>query len=77
MSESGIDWNKLIQKNVKTKDLRDIGIIIMADDEFITVLEGTRQEYIVPKSHIEEFKDNEVILDLSTKDLTAYEAKKL
>jgi hypothetical protein len=34
------DWNNLIQKNVKTKDLKDIGNIIMVDDEFITILEG-------------------------------------
>jgi hypothetical protein len=34
------DWNNLIQKNVKTKD---IGNIIMVDEEFITILEGTQQ----------------------------------
>jgi hypothetical protein len=40
MSNIGTDWNNLIQKNVKTKDLKDIGNIIMVDEEFITVLEG-------------------------------------
>ena len=40
------DWNNLIQKKVKTKDLKDIGNIIMVDEEFITILEGTRQEYL-------------------------------
>jgi hypothetical protein len=34
------DWNNLIQKNVKTKDLKDFGNIIMVDNEFITILEG-------------------------------------
>ena len=34
------DWNNLIQKNVKTKD---IGNIIMVDEEFITILEGQYQ----------------------------------
>ena len=37
------DWNNLIQKNVKTKDLKDTGNIIMVDEEFITILEGTQQ----------------------------------
>jgi hypothetical protein len=37
------DWNNLIQKNVKTKDLKDLGNIIMVDNEFITILEGVRQ----------------------------------
>jgi hypothetical protein len=57
------DWNNLIQKNVKTKDL-DLGNIIMVDDEFITRLEGTRQEYVIPKKHIKEFTGTEVVLNL-------------
>lgn len=71
------DWNNLIQKNVKTKDLRYLGNIIMVDDEFITVLEGTRQEYVIPKKYIKEFKETEIVLGLTVKELSSYEAKKL
>ncbi|HYZ50668.1 MAG TPA: hypothetical protein VE593_07260 [Nitrososphaeraceae archaeon] len=71
------DWNNLIQKNVKTKDSKDLGNIIMVDDEFITILEGTRQEYVIPKKYVEEFTENEVVLNLDFKELKAYEAKKL
>ena len=71
------DWNNLIQKNVKTKDSKDLGNIIMVDDEFITVLEGTRQEYVIPKKYVEEFTENAVVLNLDFKELKAYEAKKL
>jgi hypothetical protein len=71
------DWNNLIQKNVKTKDSKDLGNIIMVDDEFITILEGTRQEYVIPKKYVEEFTENEVVLSLDFKELKAYEAKKL
>ena len=71
------DWNNLIQKNVKTKDLKDLGNIIMVDNEFITILEGTRQEYVIPKKYVEEFTENEVVLNLDFKELKAYEAKKL
>jgi hypothetical protein len=71
------DWNNLIQKNVKTKDSKDLGNIIMVDDEFITILEGTRQEYVIPKKYVEEFTENEVVLSLEFKELKAYEAKKL
>ena len=49
------DWNNLIQKNVKTQDLKDLCNIIMVDNEFITILEGTRQEHVTPKKHIKEF----------------------
>ena len=71
------DWNNLIQKNVKTKDSKDLGNIIMVDDEFITILEGTRQEYVIPKKYVEEFTEDEVVLNLDFKELKAYEAKKL
>jgi hypothetical protein len=71
------DWNNLIQKNVKTKDLKDIGNIIMVDEEFITILEGTRQEYVVPKKYIKEFKETEIVLALAIKELSKYEAKKI
>ena len=77
MSSVGRDGNNLIQKEVKTKDLKDIGNIIMVDDEFITVLEGTRQEYVIPKVHIQELTDNQVVLDLFIRELGQYEAKKL
>jgi hypothetical protein len=64
MSSSKIaDWNNLIQKNVKTKDLKGIGNVIMVDDEFITILEGTRQEYVIPKKHIKEVTRNDVVLN--------------
>jgi hypothetical protein len=77
MSNLGTDWNNLIQKNVKTKDLKDIGNIIMVDDKFITILEGTRQEYVIPKKYIKELTETEIVLGLTAKELSTYEAKKL
>ena len=71
------DWNNLIQKNVKTRDMKDVGNIIMVDDEFITVLEGTRQEYVIPKKYVKEFTETQVILNLAFDELKSYEAKKL
>ena len=71
------DWNNLIQKNVKTIDMKDVGNIIMVDDEFITVLEGTRQEYVIPKKYVKEFTETQVILNLAFDELKSYEAKKL
>jgi hypothetical protein len=71
------DWNSLIQKNVKTKDLKDVGNIIIVDDEFITIFEGTRQEYVIPKKYIKEFRETEIVLGLAVKELSTYEAKKI
>jgi hypothetical protein len=77
MSGIGRDWNDLIQKEIKTKELKDIGNVIMADDEFITVVECTRQEYVIPKVHIQELTENKVVLDIFIQELGEYETKKL
>jgi hypothetical protein len=75
MSNLGTDWDNLIQKNVKTKDLQDIGNIIMVDDEFITILEGILQEYVIPKKYIKELTETEIVLDLTGKELNTYEVE--
>ncbi len=49
----------------------------MADDEFITVLEGTRQEYLIPKVNIQQLTENKIIVDVFVRELGEYEAKKL
>ena len=49
----------------------------MADDEFITVVEGTRQEYVIPKVHTQELTENKNVLDIFVRELGEYEAKKL
>ena len=49
----------------------------MADDEFITVVDGTRQEYLIPKVHIQELTENKIVLDIFVIELGEYEAKKL
>jgi hypothetical protein len=49
----------------------------MVDNEFITVLEGMRQEYVILKRHIQELTENQVVLDLFIRELWEYEAKKL
>jgi hypothetical protein len=49
----------------------------MADDEFITVVECTRQEYVIPKAHIQELTENKIVLDIFVRELGEYEAKKL
>jgi hypothetical protein len=46
----------------------------MVDEEFITILEGTRQEYVVPKKYIKEFKETEIVLALAIKELSNMKA---
>ena len=49
----------------------------MANDEFITVVECTRQEYVIPKVQVQELTENKIVLDIFVRELGEYEAKKL
>ena len=49
----------------------------MADAEFITALEGTRQEYVIPKVHIQQLTENKIVLDIFVRELGEYPPKKL
>jgi len=70
------NWDNLIHKRAKTSDFIDIGHIFMIDEEFITVLEGVKQEYVIPADHIVEFDENNVFLDIPKKSLSPYKVKR-
>ena len=52
--------------------MEDVGNVIAILGDAITILQGTKREYQVPKSHVEGFNGSEVFLDLSIKDLQSY-----
>lgn len=70
------NWHNLIHKRAKTSDFIDIGHIFMIDEEFITVLEGVKQEYVIPTDHIVEFDEKNVFLDIPKKSLSPYKVKR-
>jgi hypothetical protein len=70
------NWHNLIHRRAKTSDLVDIGHIFMIDEEFITVLEGVKQEYVIPTDHIVEFDEKNVFLDIPKKSLSPYKVKR-
>jgi hypothetical protein len=70
------NWHNLIHKRAKTSDLVDIGHIFLIDKEFMTILEGVRQEYIIPTDHIVEFDEKNVFLDIPKKSLSPYKVKR-
>ncbi len=43
--------------------MQDVGTIIAILGDAITILQGTKREYQVPKSHVEGFNGSEVFLD--------------
>jgi hypothetical protein len=64
-----LNWDRIVHKNVRSKDMQDVGTIIAILGDAITILQGTTREYQVPKSHVEGFNGSEVLLDLPFNDV--------
>jgi hypothetical protein len=75
MSEPVLDWDRIIHKNVRSKDTEDVGNVFAIAGDTITIMGGKRREYSIPKSSVEGFNGSEVFLNLSFKELRNYEVK--
>jgi hypothetical protein len=64
-----LNWDRIIHKNIRSKDMQDVGTIIAILGDMITILQGTKREYQVPKSRVEGFNGSEVFLDLSFNEI--------
>jgi hypothetical protein len=69
------DWLKLVNKRVITSCNGDIGYVYVIDEEFTTVLQGIKQEYIIPTHCIKEYDEENVFIDMSRKSLDSYKVK--
>jgi hypothetical protein len=73
MSEPVIlHWERVIHKNVRSKDRVDVGNIISESGDAFTIMQGTNREYNVPKSYVEGFDGSEVYLSLPYAELINY-----
>jgi hypothetical protein len=76
MSESGIlDWDRVIHKNVRSKDMVDVGNIISEAGDEVTIMQGAKREYKIPKSCAEGFNGAEVFLNISFNELAKYKVQ--
>jgi hypothetical protein len=69
------DWIKLLNKRVITSGKGDIGYVYTIDEEFTTVLQGIKQQYIIPTSCIKEYDEENVFIDISRKSLDSCKVK--
>jgi hypothetical protein len=73
MSEPVIlNWERVIHKNVRSKDGYDIGNIISEAGDMMTVMQGASREYNIPKSAVEAFNGSEVLLSLTYSEVGSY-----
>src|SRR5215213_9634501 len=70
------NWDKILHKNVRSKDMDGVGnvIAINDDDDSISITtQGSQHIYKIPKSHIEGYNGAEVFLDLTAADMSKYD----
>ncbi|HEU4605671.1 MAG TPA: hypothetical protein VFS46_05475 [Nitrososphaera sp.] len=73
MSEPVIlHWERVIHKNVRSKDGVDIGNIISESGDTFTVMQGTSREYNIPKSVVDGFNGSEVFLSIPYAEVMTY-----
>ncbi|HZD34870.1 MAG TPA: hypothetical protein VE130_06665 [Nitrososphaeraceae archaeon] len=65
-------WDRIILKNARSKDNKEMGSIIAVDDDSI-VLNQDDIEYKIPKAYVEGYKENAVFLGLYGKDIQYYQ----
>ena len=68
-----LDWDRIVHKNVRSKDGQDAGNIDAVDAESIVIITGgARKEYKLPKSQVEGFNGAEVFLKSSVAELEKF-----
>lgn len=73
MSEPVIQrWERVIHKNVRSKDRVDIGNVISESGETFTVMQGASREYNIPKSAVEAFDGSELFISIPFSEVLSY-----
>ena len=73
MSEPVIQrWERVIHKNVRSKDRIDIGNVISESGETFTVMQGASREYNIPKTAVEGFDGSELYLSIAFSEVQRY-----
>jgi|tagenome__1003787_1003787.scaffolds.fasta_scaffold20636170_1 hypothetical protein len=59
-----VDWDSIIHKGVRTKDMEPVGnVTAVTDNSIVITSEGARDEFNVPKEEVEAFNGAEVALN--------------
>ncbi len=65
-------WERVIHKNVRSKDWNDIGNVIYESGDTFTVMQGVSREYDIPKSAVEAFDGSELYLSIPFSEVLKY-----
>lgn len=65
-------WERVIHKNVRSKDRVDIGNVISESGDTFTVMQGASREYNIPKSAVEAFDGSELYISIPFSEVISY-----
>ena len=73
MSEPVIQhWERVIHKNVRSKDRVNIGNVNSESGETFTVMQGASREYNIPKSAVEALDGSELYISIPFSEVLSY-----
>jgi hypothetical protein len=73
-----VDWDSIIHKGVRTKDMQAVGnVTAVTDTSIVITSEGARDEFNVPKQEVEGFNGAEVALNTTLDRFEQYKVKVL
>jgi hypothetical protein len=76
MSEPAVlHWERVMHKNVRSKDRVDVGTIIADDADTVTIYKGSGREYKLPKTFVDGFDGAEVFLGITYAELQSYKIR--
>ena len=65
-------WERVIHKNVRSKDRVDIGNVISESGDTFTGMQGASREYNIPKSAVEAFDGSELYISIPFSEVLSY-----
>ena len=72
-----IESKTLTNKKVISSDLQEIGNVVSSDKDSLTILRGADNRYIIPKSRVEAFIGDDMLVDFRYNDLLLVELASL
>lgn len=67
----------LINRKVISSDLQEVGHIVASGEESFIISRGSDNHYRIPKSRVERFQGNDVLVDFRLNDLLLVELASL
>jgi hypothetical protein len=75
MTEAVENWDAVFKKGVRSNDDAQVGTVVGVTGDNVVIERGSREIYAVPKAEVQGFDGNEIVLNLSKNDLSAYQQK--